>query len=334
MFRRAERESVAETMATVPFSQTFLGMTGPVWSMVALTTLTSVLFTLLYLFPVSGQAQAAFGTAAVVFLLVSVSGLLLRQRATTWWVYANTILWMCITVLLILASEPVEISVLLLGMVVMSVYVGYWLPWHHGLVIGFVTCCAAVAAIAVTGYLVETAVVWAAFISFAWVTWLFISVLNRYLRQTATRDPLTGLLNRTGLMIAITPLNSRGMESPVTVAVIDLDGFKEVNDTKGHLAGDATLKQVASHLLGDLRRHDIVARTGGDEFLVILPDASMEVAKVVLDRVTADFPIGFSVGMANWDTERSFNDAVAAADAAMYHHKAGKKTADRSPRRI
>jgi two-component system cell cycle response regulator len=93
------------------------------------------------------------------------------------------------------------------------------------------------------------------------------------LRQQATHDGLTGLLNRTAILETLDNELARGSRdgSPVSVLMIDLDRFKSINDTHGHLAGDAVLREAARRFKSVARRYDSVGRYGGEEFLIVLP---------------------------------------------------------------
>jgi diguanylate cyclase (GGDEF)-like protein/PAS domain S-box-containing protein len=153
------------------------------------------------------------------------------------------------------------------------------------------------------------------------------------LRYLADHDPLTGLLNRRGL--------AREMDAHLAMVnryggggallVVDLDGFKAVNDRLGHAAGDQLIADVAHGLRARLRETDVVARIGGDEFAVILPGESVEEASVVaptvisiIERATDDLDahVTASVGVAAFATGVSADEILARADTAMYAAKA------------
>ncbi|MEH2608769.1 diguanylate cyclase [Bradyrhizobium sp. AZCC 1693] len=162
--------------------------------------------------------------------------------------------------------------------------------------------------------------------------------LREQLRSQAIRDQLTGLYNRRFLEDALTRETGRAARSgePVAVAILDVDHFKRINDTYGHEAGDAVLRELGQVLLKTIRKTDIVGRFGGEEFLMLLPGASVDVAQsrglAVLEAVRAmevSIPNGAplnhitaSIGVAAMPLHVARGDAlVAAADAALYQAK-------------
>jgi len=152
------------------------------------------------------------------------------------------------------------------------------------------------------------------------------------LRYLAERDPLTGLYNRRSLQPALdAALGAVPGDPSGAVLVIDLDGFKSINDTLGHAAGDRVLAAAAGVLSASVRTADVVARLGGDEFVVFLPRAAEPIARRVaalmlsrlaalgddggLTRVTA------SIGIAVTDDLREVDELLRRADSAMYTAK-------------
>jgi diguanylate cyclase (GGDEF)-like protein len=110
---------------------------------------------------------------------------------------------------------------------------------------------------------------------------------NAHLFESATHDSLTGLLRREAILDHLDRELRRAarFDRPLTVAMADLDHFKEVNDRFGHLTGDVTLKQVAKALLNSLRESDMVGRYGGEEFLIVLTETELAGAQIVAEKV-------------------------------------------------
>lgn len=148
-------------------------------------------------------------------------------------------------------------------------------------------------------------------------------------------DQLTGALNRRGLdeIFDKESARARRRESPLAVALLDIDNFKKLNDTYGHDAGDAALIHLVSTIKDTLRPHDILARFGGEEFIILLPDTGLEDANAALVRLQRELTkryflannekllITFSAGITNLRAEDSLATAAKRADSAMYTAK-------------
>lgn len=159
--------------------------------------------------------------------------------------------------------------------------------------------------------------------------------LEAELKFLAQHDPLTRLYNRSRLEPALdSAITIAQQNTPGAVLYLDLDNFKIINDTLGHDAGDKLLLQVATVLKSVTRPHDVLVRFGGDEFVLILPDCSLDeglrIATSIVERVeeivfTADertFRVGASVGLAVIDGTLAGSEVMGNADAACYAAKA------------
>jgi diguanylate cyclase (GGDEF)-like protein len=139
------------------------------------------------------------------------------------------------------------------------------------------------------------------------------------LRQTL-RDELTGIGNRRFANSVMSQLGGGD-----ALVMVDLDGFKELNDTHGHLAGDLALQRVGKHMQESLRLGDVAARIGGDEFLIVLRGAGLsafEIARRLRENwESGGHEVGFSMGIAIHEAGREPRDTLARADAALYEDK-------------
>lgn len=138
-------------------------------------------------------------------------------------------------------------------------------------------------------------------------------------------DALTGTANRRSFDERLVVEHSRAARSgsALSICLLDLDRFKSYNDTFGHPAGDELLRSVVSAWSAVIRPEVLLARIGGDEFGLILPDASCEGAEAVVGRLRSVTPVEttFSAGVVTWDGEESMPAAIERADAALYRAK-------------
>ena len=150
--------------------------------------------------------------------------------------------------------------------------------------------------------------------------------LLQELRTTAMRDQLTGLANRRAWdeRFAHELSTAKRSARSLSVAVVDLDDLKRVNDTHGHRRGDLLIQRCAQAWRGAVRETDFIARLGGDEFLVLLPDCpapdARDVAQRMLDSLASVH--SFSIGIATWDGHEDGEELISRADRAMYAAKA------------
>ena len=155
---------------------------------------------------------------------------------------------------------------------------------------------------------------------------------NERAEQAATEDPLTGLGNRRRLDLTLLDMAAGGSETGCLL-FIDLDRFKDVNDMFSHAVGDEVLKTVAALLRNESRDSDVLARYGGDEFVVVLRDTQLKAAARAGERIraaVADYPwwrlarglsAHVSVGVAEHRPGMTYDEVMSAADTALYSAK-------------
>jgi len=159
-----------------------------------------------------------------------------------------------------------------------------------------------------------------------------LAVKNKALEELATRDRLTGLYNRRKLDEALEQevLRAERYDRPLSLIIIDIDHFKNVNDTYGHPVGDTVLVETANRLTQTLRTSDIPGRWGGEEFLVICPETPLETAVVLAERLRGayndrDFEqvgsLTASFGVAGHRRGASVKQIMQGADNALYKAK-------------
>jgi diguanylate cyclase len=155
------------------------------------------------------------------------------------------------------------------------------------------------------------------------------------IRTLATIDELTKLTNRRHMneLLAQEERRRDACGGPTCIAVLDIDFFKRINDHFGHATGDNVLRSFAQAARAELREGDVLARWGGEEFLLMLPDTPAAGARVVLERMRArvaalepcdghEHRVSFSAGLSVWETDETIVDAVNRADKALYAAKA------------
>ena len=150
------------------------------------------------------------------------------------------------------------------------------------------------------------------------------SELLATVERLSRTDALTGVLNRRAWdELAQEPIARADRTGPVTLAILDLDGFKGYNDRHGHPAGDRLLKAAAAAWQAQLRPGDFMARYGGDEFIVLLADCPADTAREVADRLRRATPAGAtcSIGTATASDRETADDLTQRADVALYAAK-------------
>lgn len=224
----------------------------------------------------------------------------------------------------------------------------YFLTWFAGVVPGLILTCLAMAALTLAdlrwnqSLLLSALVDWDRFARLCFL--LLTTVLLGRLREaylsaseSSRSDFLTGLANRREFFAVAEQERLRAARygQCVSVAYMDLDGFKEVNDKLGHSAGDEILIDVANELRKNLRAIDVVARMGGDEFVILLPETDAPAARAAIEKLrgllldlskSRNWPVTYSIGLVTFEqAPKSTDDMIGEADHLMYAVKRGTK---------
>ena len=258
----------------------------------------------------------------LTFLAIGISYLVVRRRKSSWWF----LIWpgLCLGRMVTFGVINHAAGQLVLGFITLCfLYAGLTQPQRRSLVL---LPPAAAAWLTLTDLSMGAAVIR---LSIAVLIWTASAELPAYLMQellarqhllvlAARTDVLTGARNRFGLADTLSE-----MRGSAFLVILDLDHFKTYNDRFGHTAGDRLLADFADMLQQETRKHDVVVRYGGEEFLVVLHGVEQATAESVVDRWAAVWrthPSGvtFSAGI----TDLAGDDSVSMADAAMYTAKA------------
>jgi len=167
------------------------------------------------------------------------------------------------------------------------------------------------------------------------------SIVFEQTQEDSLTDPLTGLPNRRSMFVQLSRELARAerLKSEIAIIVMDIDGFKAINDTYGHNVGDHALREVAAALQGALRPYDLCVRYAGDEFIVVLADCSREaadikrrelqarIAEIQIDvRAGKRLHLAASAGAAVFPhSGRTYEELLADADHLMYRDKAARR---------
>lgn len=224
----------------------------------------------------------------------------------------------------------------------------YFLTWFAGMVPGVtMTCFAMVFLIAADlrwneSLLRSPLLDWDRFarLCFLLLTTVLLGRLREAYRnasESSRSDFLTGLANRREFFAVAEQERLRAARygQCISVAYMDLDGFKEVNDRLGHSAGDAILVDVANQIRKNLRAIDMVARMGGDEFVILLPETDAPSARAAIEKLRGllldlskerNWPVTYSIGLVTFEqAPKSTDDMIGEADKLMYSVKRGSK---------
>lgn len=216
-----------------------------------------------------------------------------------------------------------------------AIYAAHFFPRRAVNALGLLISVAFAVALLLSG-LSHVAIYWAIVTATIWSICVLLRNLSASVRREANTDHLTGLFNRGGFMSVA--VRERALAdrtgAPLTVALVDLDDFKQVNDRDGHAAGDRMLVALTHSWRERMRASDTLARYGGDEFALLLPSTTSAAAAAVLERLGRDEdPVRWSVGLSEWLPGEELDAVLARADSRLYEDKHGRPPLDRRPKR-
>ena len=278
-------------------------------------------------FPMSPHAPIGLGQVyGAVGLTVGVGLFIVRTHAATIAVHSLLVLApVLVSVLVACSTTAAGVTVTGVDYMCIGWISAYFFPrplarGHCALAVG--GFCTAVAAGGVPGVAIPSFVIVAAVAASSEMLAHFVTQL----RRQAALDPLTGLANRAYFRavaereVALATRGKRGF----ALAMLDLDDFKLVNDTRGHLAGDALLVELAHNWQAQLRHTDLLARFGGDEFALLLPRTTRQQGERLLRRLRDAHPARWSAGIVEWDGDASLDQMLRRADRNLYAAKVAR----------
>ncbi|MDI1289676.1 MAG: GGDEF domain-containing protein [bacterium] len=306
-----------------------LGMPGPVWTMALWFGASTVVLALALIFPMNPNAKFELRIGVLIYAAaVFVALVVMRGRTPGWFLYLQTGVSICTSwwVVYISITDTGAITSAI-SLIAVGAYMGWWMPRLVALGFMMIASAGLLIVYASTDRLPLLFIPWLVVCAMSVGLLLAFGTLVAHMKQQMVTDPLTGLLNRSG-MVALVDHRGDAVRAvaPRALMVIDLDQFKEINDRDGHLAGDRTLSDFGSALRSVIRPDDIAFRSGGDEFVLILPRTDAAGAEGLAARLRTTIALEWSYGLTDWQVGEDFDTAVARADRLMYEQKAARAT--------
>lgn len=337
------RKSNARPVSSVSLSSPKEAKTHPFWlwyrSQTDFSIMTAVLsgvvcVSLLVACIVGAVPLHPLGISSFIFLAIVATGintvmpLRLGSKYPVWGaLWSSCAVLIIFAILIFIKNDFYDSVALLLSTSIVALYLGVFLGDLRARLLQIFSVLV-IGAILLTKYwddpFHEIRLIAVASVVYALITQLFLFEVGSYLysrsRLHAHHDELTTVLNRYGLEeYGASEINraSRG-NYPLCVAVIDCINFKVINDTKGHAVGDKALRDTAKQLVESLDIYDVVARTGGDEFVVLLPYMREADSINKLVRAESESPLRWTAGVAEWKLGETLEDVMRRADATLY----------------
>jgi diguanylate cyclase (GGDEF)-like protein len=296
----------------------------PAVAVLELITLASAVLSLLAAaYPLSPDSPAGLDLGIGLYALTVTIGLARAGDRTPTWALHGVLLSAVGCVSLVIAVSATEYGALATAFayVWMGLYASYFFPARQASAYLALIAGGSFLALAVNPRPMHVTT-WLLVISTVLGSSGMLAHLLDRLRRLADTDQLTGLLNRRGLRSAAMPMLAAAARHylPLTLVAIDLNDFKQVNDTAGHQAGDDLLTGLADAWRRRLRRGDLLGRHGGDEFVMVLHGGEQE-ARTLLTALREAHPASWSAGIAELQADESFDALLLRADRSLYDEK-------------
>lgn len=274
--------------------------------------------------PMTPESPVLLNTGLAVALSTAAAGLWLARAVPVWAVHALVLSGTAVTSSVIAVSATAQGSTATaMAYTWLTLFSAYYLSRRAARTVTLLNAVAYAAALAWNPY-PGAATAWFVICATSLFGGERLSGLLAQLREDARTDRLTGALNRSGLELAahrrLAEADRTG--SPLAVAVLDLDHFKHVNDRQGHAAGDRVLVELVAGWRAELREGDVLARSGGDEFVLLLGDTGAREAREVLRRLRRAAISPWSYGLAVRRPGEDLDACLARADRELYRAKA------------
>ena len=317
-----------------PTDHRFWRMPVPIWTLAlwffgaVIVVVGSFLLPFVSAGPVAPRLAAAAYASIVVVVLVVAAG-----RTPAWFIHMQLLASAAFMAWFVAAAPSNAGSVTsMMMLIVLAGYTAYTLPYLQAVAYASVGAAVLLATIFLAHLAAFLFISWAIATAISFAQVMILGVLVGNLKHQVVIDPLTGLLNRAGLEYATSdPGPYSHLDQPRAILVIDLDGFKAVNDQGGHAAGDKVLQQVGEAILRVCRRDDLAIRCGGDEFILVMPHTDEASAAALAQRLAMEVLSPCSMGIALWGPDEELQDAIGRADDRMYEDKARRKEQSPDP---
>lgn len=312
-----------------PADHRLWGMPVRVWTLVLWFAGALLVDVASFVVPASADAPVAprLVGAGVAVAVIAVM-LVLRARTPTWLIHVELVLAVAFMVWFThsAAASIAGSLTAMMTVLVLAAYTAYTLPYLQAVCYVAVSAVAVLVALVYAGTSDTLFLPWAVLTAMSFAQVMILGAMVADLKRQVVIDPLTGLLNRAGLEYMTSGAEAHiAADEPRSILVIDLDGFKAVNDRHGHAEGDRVLKQVGVAILRVCRRDDIAVRCGGDEFILVLPHTDETSAAALARRLTREILAPCSVGIARWEPDEEIHHAIGRADRRMYLDKARRR---------